>query len=303
MAYRMLSFLLKLISYIPFKVLYLISDSLFYPLYYVARYRRNVTRKNLSECFPDKTDRELNDIEKGFYRFFVDNILETCKMAHMSAKEMGRRMKFININIVNEVLRSGRSISLFLGHYGNWEWISSMPLHLEKSAVAAQIYHRLDNKDVDRLMLDMRGRMGAVSVEMSNTARYITGLVAAHKVCIVGFIADQSPRRKDSHHYLEFLNHMVPVLTGTEKITKHYGFEAYFAHTRRVKRGFYEVEFVKMTDNPKLLPDFDLTSIYYRLLQNMIEENPELYLWTHKRFRYARPLDGQPEEKRTVCKN
>ena len=74
----MLSFLLKLISYIPFKVLYLISDSLFYPLYYVARYRRNVTRKNLSECFPDKTDRELNDIEKGFYRFFVDNILETC---------------------------------------------------------------------------------------------------------------------------------------------------------------------------------------------------------------------------------
>lgn len=289
MAYRMLRVFLKLLSYIPFKALYIISGGLSLLLYYLVRYRRKVVRKNLTECFPDKSEAEIKRIEHGFYRFFADNILETCKMAYMSAEEMSRRMRFTNISEINDVLRSGKSISLFLGHYGNWEWVSSMPLHLYRQAVAAQIYHRLDNKEIDRLMLDVRSRMGAVSVEMGSTARYITSLVAQNKVCIVGFIADQSPRRKDSRHYLEFLNHQVPVLTGTEKITKHYGFEAYFAHIRRRSRGFYELEFIKMHDNPKSLPDFELTAIYYRMLEKMIRENPDLYLWTHKRFRYALP--------------
>lgn len=139
-------------------------------------------------------------------------------------------------------------------------------------------------------MLDIRERMGAICVDMHKTARYVTELAAEHKVSIIGFIADQSPRKKDSRYFLHFLNHNTPVLTGTEKIIKHYGLEAFFLKVERVKRGYYEAEFVRLHDNPQSLPDYELTVIYYQILEKCIKESPEQYLWTHKRFRHAEML-------------
>lgn len=287
MMYSLLSFFLKLLSYIPFGVLYVLSDCLFYPLYYVARYRRKVVRRNLTECFPEKSEQEIRRIEKEFYHSFTDQMLESCKMASISPEEMKRRMKFTNVEEANAVLRSGKSIALYIGHFGNWEWVSSMPLWSAKEAEAVQIYHKLSNENMDRLILHNRGRMGAVSVEMRNTARYITGLANAGKVSIVGFIADHSPRRKDARHFLPFLHHNTPVLTGTEKIIKHYGFEAWFLDMKRVKRGYYEAELVRIHEAPQTLPDFELTAMYFQMLERMICHRPELYLWTHNRFKYA----------------
>lgn len=290
MTYSLLSFFLKLLSYIPFRILYIISDVLYYFVYYVFRYRRHIVRKNLSESFPQKSEHEIKKIEKDFYSFFTDNILESLKMFTISQKEIVRRMKFTNIEEINEVTRKGKSISLYLGHYANWEWVSSIPLHTDKDVVGAQIYHKLSNKNMDRLMKYIRERMGAVCVDMHKTARYVTEMAADNKVCIIGFIADQSPRKKDSRYFLRFLNHKTPVLTGTEKITKHYDFEAWFLEVNRVKRGYYEAKFVKMHENPKSLPDFDLTSIYYNMLEKCIMTHPELYLWSHNRFRHAEKL-------------
>lgn len=287
MTYHLLSFFMKLLAVLPFSVLYFLSDCVYYLIYYLVRYRRAIVRKNLTESFPEKSEQEIILIEKKFYKFFTDNIFESFKMATISRTEMSCRMKFKNIDAVNSVLNEGKSISLYLGHYGNWEWISSMPLHLKEGVVAAQIYHELHNDDMNRLILNNRGRMGAVNVEMRKTARYINELSIQNKVSIIGFIADQSPKKQDSRHFIPFLNHNVPVLTGTEKITKHYGFEAWFIKVRRVKRGYYETEFVKMHDSPKSLPDFELTSIYFNMLENMIKVAPELYLWTHNRFKHA----------------
>lgn len=178
-----------------------------------------------------------------------------------------------------------------MGHYGNWEWVSSIPLCLEPNVLAVQIYHKLRNENMDRLLLYQRERMGAISVEMRKTARYITQLKTANKVSIIGFIADQSPRKRDALHFIPFLNHQTPVLTGTEKIIKHYGFEAWFLDMKRVKRGFYEARLIRMHDTPQLLPDFELTTIYYQMLEQMIKERPELYLWTHNRFKHAKGLE------------
>lgn len=291
MIYHLLRFFLKLLSYIPFRVLYILSDGLFYPLYYLIRYRRKIVRRNLTESFPEKNLSEIKHVEKRFYRFFTDMILESCKLASISQDEIRRRMKFKNVEEVNGMLKQGKSVAVYLGHYGNWEWVSSMPLWLEKDIIGAQIYHRLSNKNVDKLMLHIRGRMGAVSIDMHKTARYITALATEHKVCTIGFIADQSPRKRDSHHFLHFLHHNTPVLTGTEKIIKHYGFEAFYLDVKRTKRGYYEAEFVKMHDNPQSLRDFELTDLYFKHLEQAITKRPELYLWTHKRFRIATLLN------------
>lgn len=284
---------MRLVSYIPLRILYVMSGGLYFLAYYIVRYRRKVVRRNLVESFPEKNAAEIKRIEKDFYKFFVDNFLETCKMRYMSAEEMSRHMVFTNIEEVNEVLRKGRSVGIYLGHLGNWEWISSMPIHLEKSAVAAQIYHRLSNKTVDRWMLENRASHGAVNVEMRSTARYITSLVNNHQECIVGFIADQSPRRAEIRHYVEFLNHNTPVTDGTEKIIRHYNFDAWFLQQRRVRRGYYEATFIRMTDDPAALPHFRLTEIYYQLLEKAIRRQPEMYLWSHRRFKHATPVSNK----------
>ena len=284
--YALLCFI-TIISYIPFRVLYILSDILYYPFYFIVRYRRKIVRKNLTESFPDKSRQEVMRIEKEFYHFFIDTTLESCKLVSISAEEMMRRIRFTNIEVANEMLRQGKSVSLFMGHYGNWEWVSTISLWLYKETVPAQIYKKLSNKAVDKIMKKLRERWGNVCVEMHQTVRYIADAANDSRPYIVGFIADQSPRKREAKHFIPFLNHYVPVLTGPEKITKHYGYEAFFLNIRRVKRGYYECELSPLHDRPASVPNFELTNLYYRRLEQEIVSHTELYLWTHKRFRHA----------------
>lgn len=290
MMYQLLRLFLKLLACIPFCVLYVLSDGMFYVLYYLIRYRRKIVRKNLTESFPEKSLPEIKRIEKKFYHFFMDMIMESCKLATLSPAAIRRRMKFRNAEAVNALVRQGKSVAIYLGHYGNWEWVSSMPLWLDKRMSGAQIYRKLSNPNIDRLMLHIRERMGAVCVDMHKTARYINEQIGAGKVCVIGFIADQSPRKRESRHFLHFLHHNAPVLTGTEKIVKHYGFEAFFLNVERPRRGYYEAEFVRLHEHPQSVPDFELTSLYFSRLEQSIVRQPELYLWSHKRFRNAEVL-------------
>lgn len=286
--HHILFFILKLISRLPFGVLYAISDAMYFPLYYVIRYRRKVVRKNITESFPEKTRAEVVDIEKRFYRFFIDLMFESVKLCTISPEEIKRRAVFKNIELLNSLLENGQSVAVYIGHIGNWEWISTMGQWLTDKAEAVQIYHPLNNRFFNDFMIQLRERFGNICVAHRNTARYITQALKEGKTLGVGFIADQSPRWRDSKYFLHFLNHEVPAITGTERIAKHYGFEALYLSARRVKRGHYEYEFIPLCDNPSSLPDFELTDMYFNQLERNILQQPELYLWSHKRFKYAR---------------
>ncbi len=285
--YYILLSLVKILSYIPFRALYVLSDILFFPFYFIIRYRRKIVRKNLTESFPDKSIDEIIRIEKRFYHFFIDMALESCKLISITPEELKRRMKFTNIEVANDILSGGKSVSVFLGHYGNWEWISSIGLWLYKDAVVAQIYHKLRNKSMDKIMRKLRERMGNSSVEMHKTVRFLANTATDNRPYLIGFIADQSPKRREVKHFIQFLNHNIPVLTGTEKATKHFGYNAVFLSIKRVRRGYYECELETLHANSQSLPDFELTSLYFRRLENEILQHPELYLWTHNRFKYA----------------
>lgn len=285
--YYCLFIIVKVLSFLPFGVLYVLSDIFYYPLYYVIRYRRHTVRRNLTESFPDKGLDEIIQIEKKFYRFFMDMVFESIKLLSASKEEIGRRMQFVNIDKVNQLLGEGRSVSAFLGHYGNWEWLSTTSLHTIKEAEIVLIYHKLRSKPMDRLIKKLRQRAGSVCIDMYQTVRFMAEAKADRKSCMIGFIADQSPKKREVKHFLRFLNHNVPVLTGTEKATKHFGYEALFASMKRIKRGYYQCTFHTLHDDPKSLPDFELTSLYYKRLEQEIEETPELYLWTHNRFKHA----------------
>ena len=292
MRYHTLYWLLRLISFFPLGFLYVVSDMIYFSVYYVMRYRRKIVRKNLRESFPEKSMEEIIGIEKRFYHFFVDMVFESCKLISITPKEIDKRLKVVDVDFVNRMLGEGRSVSLFLGHYGNWEWVSLLGLKLHKDAVKSQIYHKLRDKAMDRLMREIRGRFGNVSVEMRETVRFVANAEKEERPYIIGYIADQSPRRRVAKHFVNFLNHSVPVLTGSEKVTKHYGYEAVFLALTRLKRGYYECRLSSLHDNPKSLPDFELTRLYFERLESEIKERPEFYLWTHNRFKYAEKSDN-----------
>ena len=285
--YYVLLFLVKMLSYMPFRILYILSDILFFPFYYIIRYRRKIVRKNLTESFPKKSTDEIIRIEKKFYHFFIDMTLESCKLITITPEEIKQHIKFTNMEVANEYLANGQSVSAFLGHYGNWEWISSIGLWLCDNSVVAQIYHKLHNDEMDKIMRRLRERMGNQCVDMYKTVRFMVDASKDSRPYIIGFIADQSPKRREAKHFIPFLNHEIPVLTGSEKATKHFGYQAIFIGMNRVKRGYYECELSSLHPHPESLPDFELTTLYFQRLEQEIQKHPELYLWTHNRFKYA----------------
>ena len=286
--YYFIYFIIKTLSYIPFWMLYAISDIMYYPLYYVIRYRREIVRKNLTESFPEKSPSEIITIEKKFYRFFMDMLLESSKIASISPNEMRKRMKFVNIDKTNKLLDEGKSLAFFMGHFCNWEWMTSVGLWIKDDVVCAQVYHKLINETFDKIIKQMRERMGNICVEMRHTARFVASMKAENKACMVALIADQSPKRRQIKLYVKFLNHMVPVLVGPEKIANHFGYMPIFVNAKRVKRGYYECEFSLLHNDPTSLPDYKLTDLYFERLEDEIRKHPECYLWTHNRFKYAK---------------
>ena len=277
-----------LLSLLPLGVLYILSDALFHLLYHLLRYRRRIVYKNLVESFPEKSEAEIRQVERGFYHFFCDYIVESLKMMTISPEEMKRRMVFKGIEQFDEVVEAGGSCALYLGHYCNWEWVSSVPLWVTPKAKCGQIYHPIENPEFDRLFLKQRGRMGAVSIPMNDTLREILRYRSEHQPVIIGYISDQVPHWRNIHHWCEFLHHDTPVLTGTERIVRKVNHAVFYLEMTRVRRGYYEGEIKLITREPQSLPEYEITTRYFQMLEASIRRRPEFWLWSHNRWKRGR---------------
>lgn len=282
--YHILFFLLYLLSLLPMRLLYLLSDCLFFPLFHIVKYRRKVVEKQLDECFPEKSMQERRAIERQFYHFFCDYLVEVIKLFSISKKEMMRRMKFVGIEQVQEELKDKKFCFLYLGHYCNWEYIASLSYWLPEIH-CGQIYHRIYNQAFDELFLKLRGQFGGESILMKDTLRRILTLRNQEKKVMIGFIADQLPKWENMHHWTTFLNHDTSFFIGAERIAKQVDAALYYVDVERVKRGYYQVRFRLMTLHPKEFPDYELTDQYARLLEESICRQPAYWLWTHKRWK------------------
>ncbi len=209
-----------LLALLPFPVLYLLSDGLYLLMSRVVKYRHKVIRKNLKSSFPEKTDEELCHIERKFHRWFCDYIVETLKLMTMSKKQLMERMTFTGTEELNRVLSEGKSAAVYLGHLGNWEWITSLPYWVD-NALCCQLYHPLENEYFDRLFKFVRERHGALCIPMQESLRKIIQFGRSGKPLVVGYISDQTPFWWNIHHWIQFMNQETPVLTGAERIVKH----------------------------------------------------------------------------------
>lgn len=283
-----ISALLFALSLLPLRLLYCLSDGLFYLVYYVVRYRRPLVRKHLADCFPEKSREERIGIERDFYAWFCDYIVETVKLRSMSDEEIQRRMVFVGKDKIQATFAQGQSIALYLGHYCNWEWVTSIPLFVGDEAACGQIYHPLENAEFDKLLLKLRSRYHAVSIPMAETLRYIVKKRQEQRKFIIGFIADQVPFWNNIHYWTDFLHHDTPVLTGTERIARKMNLAVYYLDMCRECRGRYVGEFKLLTDRPADLPEYGVTELYYRELEKTIRRQPAFWLWTHNRWKRTR---------------
>lgn len=273
------------LSLLPLRLLYVLSDGLYLLAYYVVRYRRPLVSRHLAECFPEKGEAERRAIEKGFYAWFADYFIESVKLFSMSRRQMRRRIVFHGVEHLNAALDSGQSCGVYLGHFCNWEWITSLPLWVSPQALCTQIYHPLENVEFDKLFLGLRSRFGAVCIPMAETLRRIAAYRAQRQPIVLGYISDQLPYWNNIHHWLPFLHHDTPVLTGSEKIMRATHQAVFYADVRRVRRGYYECTFVPMTTHPEDTHEWQLTDRYFELLEASIRRQPECYLWTHNRWK------------------
>lgn len=285
--YYSVFFLWYLLSLLPLRFLYFISDLLFYPLYYCIRYRRKIIRNNLSNSFPEKDLKEIVQIEKQFYSFFCDYIVETLKLFSISKKQLMRRMTFEGLDeIVESMNKKNKDFCfIYLGHYCNWEWIASLPYWISKDISCGQIYHPLYNQAFDKLFLRLRNQFGGECIPMKTTLRRIIELKRTKQKAIIGFISDQAPKWNSIHHWTEFLNQETPVFIGTEKIGKQVDALIYYADVTRVKRGYYHCRLKPLCDTPRQVPDFELTDLFTRELEQTIKAHPQYWLWSHNRWK------------------
>lgn len=280
---------LKLISRLPLRALYAASDVLAPVVYHVVRYRRAVVRRNLEGSFPEMTAREIKRLERRFYRFFCDYTVETLKMMTMGADEMRRRMRFEGTEALEEALRTHPFAFVYLGHYGNWEWISSIGLALKNERIIpAQLYKPLKSAAFDKMFYDMRSKFGGRNISRYDSLRTLVRMKREGERAVVGFISDQSPSPANIHEWVRFLGRDTGVFTGTERIGKKLGAAFFFAEVERPRRGCYVCRFKLMTLDPGRYPDWQLTDRYMRELEAMIRRTPHLWLWTHKRWKYRR---------------
>lgn len=280
---RLLYYLVLLpVSYLPWSVLYLISDAMFIIVFKVFGYRASVVFKNLESSFPEKSKAELHLIQKEFYIHLCDVIIETIKLFSVSEAEVKSRFKITNPEIFNKLYKKGRSLVLVGGHYNNWE-MAAIGFDLVSPHQAIGIYSPLSSKFFERKFNESRTKYGVEIVAKSHVPRSF--ISNKDRLTMTIFGADQSPTGSHNVHWMKFLNQETAVYYGTEIFAVKYNYPVVFIKINKVKRGYYEGELKILSENPSETIKGDITELHTKYLEKAIIEKPQFWLWSHKRWK------------------
>ncbi len=279
---------LWVITLLPFRCYYVLSDILYFLLFYVFSYRKKVVFDNLTNAFPGKNKKEIKNIAKAFYRHFCDFVLESVKTIHISQKQNAKRFTFKNIEIFHELYKKNKNVVLVSGHYGNWEWMVSLPSKLEHKFLA--LYKPLRNKYFDKMIIKLRSKYATGMVAMNDTLKVILQHKMKKELIITWFLADQTPP-KETRLWTTFLNQETPVFLGAEKIARKLNHAVVFMDIHKLRRGYYQAEFTLLFENAADTKEFEISKAHIKHLENTINKKPEYWLWSHRRWKHKRPED------------
>ena len=280
-------FFLYLLSLMPFWFLYLVSDLLFLLIYYIIGYRRKVVEQNLANAFPQKSIEERKDIERKFYHHFCDIVVETVKTISISPQQLAKRVTQANPELVNKLLDTDRKLVGVAGHYCNWELLALAITSIVNKKFMI-IYKPLSNSIFDRFFIRTRSRFKGIPVAMKLVLRKMVEL--KNEPFMTVLLGDQTPTRHESTYFTTFLNQPTPVFLGVEKMAKSFNTLVYFCDMRKVKRGYYTYTVVPLVEEPSKTASYEITKAHVKYLEKVINEQPEYWLWSHRRWKF-RPED------------
>ncbi len=279
-------FFLRILSRLPFPVLYLFSDFLFFVTYRVTKYRRKVVIVNLRNSFPEQDERTIRAYEKKFYRNLCDYSVETLKLLTITKSELEKRMTYLNPEVIEPYRDKRQSVIYVASHQFNWEWLVaagsiSLPIPIDF------VYQPPGNEFFDRLSLLLRTRFGGYPIKRADVAREIIrrrGMVRG-----VAIVADQFPGHdNDKRYWTTFLNQDTAFFQGVNQLSYMTQYPVFFAKMTHPKRGYYEAELIKIADPPYQKDNFDMIENYIKATEEVIKNDPAGWLWSHKRWKKKR---------------
>lgn len=275
-----------LVSLLPFWVLYRLSDLCFLLLYYVIGYRKRVVLTNLRNAFPEKPEQEIRRICRRFFSYLCDLTLETLKTLTIGPRSVKKHVLMRDKSVFEQLKKANQSAIIVMGHFGNWE-LGGARFAVEELQKLIIIYHPLRNKHFDNLMYKMRTRLGNGLYTMKNTLRAM--LRDREQLTITAFIADQTPANLNNAFWMDFLNQETPIFTGPEKIAQKLKYPIVYVSLKRIRRGLYDLESELLVPNPADTQENEISTRHIRRLEQDIREQPEIWLWTHRRWKHKRP--------------
>ncbi len=280
--FRIIIFIFKLI---PFWFLYVLSDFVFFLFFYVLKYRKNVVFENLQNSFPLKSKSEILKIAKGFYKNLSDITVEGIKGLTMSKKALVKRYRVINLDFEKEYFDKGTGVIAIGSHYANWEW-GALCFSLQFSHETHGLYKPMSNKYIDKFIRKSRAAWGMNLVPINETSKMIEKKYEKPPMFI--FVSDQSPSNVKKAHWIKFLNQDTPCLHGAEKYAKQLNIPVVYGNVQRIKRGYYEIEILTVEDKPLETAEAEITKKIHEILEKIIIEKPENWLWSHKRWKHKK---------------
>ncbi len=275
----------KLISVLPFSFLYILSDFIYFVLFYIVKYRKEVILKNLRNSFPNKKNIEISIHHKNYMKIMADLIVESVKSSHLTEKEILNKFEIKNSELIDELYKKKKSIFLACGHTGSWE-LSAMIIPLITKYKVYAIYQPQTNPYFDTYIKKIRSTFGLNLISSQHSYRKF--IENKNELTLNYILADQSPSKDGDNHWTTFLNQETAFFTGLEKMSKSLDFAVVFLRIIRKQRGKYIIEFELLTDNPKETKKSEISEMYVHALEKLIQQYPDNWLWSHRRWKHKR---------------
>ena len=273
---------LWLLSLLPLRILYVLSDGIYGLAFYVFKYRKDVVMSNLLIAFPEKTEKERTKIAKKFYHNLIDTFIETVKMISVSKKFIDRRFS-VNWQLVNSVKASGKSVQVHIGHNFNWEWgFAAASQHFSMPLLG--VYMPIANKIFDTLFYKLRSRNGTFLIRATHMREDF--LPFRHKQYILGLAADQNPGGPASGWWFNFFGRPTPFVKGPAKGAIANDVVVVFGFIHKPRRGYYEGVFSGLELDSAQMTEQELTLKFVRYLESVIRQYPDMWLWSHRRWKH-----------------
>jgi len=274
--------LLWLVSLLPLRVLYFLSDGIYVIVFYFIKYRRDVVMKNLQIAFPEKTEEERTKLAKKFYHNMLDTFIETIKMISASDKYILKRVT-ANWDVINSLKETGRSIQVHIGHNFNWEWCNAAAAR-RMNYMFLGVYMPVTNKIFDRLFIRLRSRTGTILLRATKMAEDF--LPYRNTQYLLGLAADQNPGVPANAWWFKFFGRPTPFVKGPAKNAVANDTAVIFAFIHKPRRGYYEIVFSLAETDASHSSEIELTRRFVKYLEDVIRQYPDMWLWSHRRWKW-----------------